>query len=95
MPNANKRTFLRHVLPLLLLLCQNGRRLPMELVLPTVFTITYWMGSLKPSLPTFSPSLLIVLFNVLVSQGLRPAIGAILKDVIQAETLAAVIMFVF
>ncbi|KAG5532575.1 hypothetical protein RHGRI_027014 [Rhododendron griersonianum] len=70
--------------------------LPMELVLPTIFTtIAYWMGGLKPSLVTFSLSLLIVLFNVLVSQGLGLALGAIVMDVKQAATLASVIMFVF
>ncbi|XP_058183900.1 ABC transporter G family member 21-like [Rhododendron vialii] len=70
--------------------------LPMELVLPTIFTtIAYWMGGLKPSLVTFSLSLLIVLFNVLVSQGLGLALGAIVMDAKQAATLASVIMFVF
>ncbi|KAH7840802.1 hypothetical protein Vadar_021826 [Vaccinium darrowii] len=70
--------------------------LPMELVLPTIFTtITYWMGGLKPSLLTFSLTLLIILFNVLVSQGLGLALGAILMDVKQATTLASVTMLVF
>ncbi|PON79412.1 ABC transporter-like [Parasponia andersonii] len=70
--------------------------LPMELVLPTVFvTVTYWMGGLRPSLITFVLTLLIVLFNVLVSQGLGLALGAILMDVKQATTLASVTMLVF
>ncbi|XP_022775828.1 ABC transporter G family member 21 [Durio zibethinus] len=70
--------------------------LPMELVLPTIFvTVTYWMGGLKPSLVTFVLTLLIVLFNVLVSQGLGLALGAILMDVKQATTLASVTMLVF
>lgn len=70
--------------------------LPMELVLPTIFVaITYWMGGLKPSLSTFSITLMIVLFNVLVSQGLGLALGAILMDVKQATTLASVTMLVF
>ncbi|KAJ4828341.1 ABC transporter G member 21 [Turnera subulata] len=70
--------------------------LPMELVLPTVFvTITYWMGGLKPSLTTFLLTLSIVLFNVLVAQGLGLALGAILMDVKQATTLASVTMLVF
>ncbi|KAL9324948.1 hypothetical protein ACSQ67_005593 [Phaseolus vulgaris] len=52
--------------------------LPMELVLPTIFvTISYWMGGLKPSLVTFVFTLLIMLFNVLVSQGIGLALGAI------------------
>ncbi|GAV73295.1 ABC_tran domain-containing protein/ABC2_membrane domain-containing protein [Cephalotus follicularis] len=70
--------------------------LPMELVLPTIFvTITYWMGGLKPSLITFALTLLIILYNVLVSQGLGLALGAILMDVKQATTLASVTMLVF
>lgn len=70
--------------------------LPMELVLPTIFvTVTYWMGGLKPSLITFVLTLSIVLFNVLVSQGLGLALGAILMDLKQATTLSSVIMLVF
>ncbi|KAK7309982.1 hypothetical protein RJT34_07156 [Clitoria ternatea] len=70
--------------------------LPMELVLPTTFvTISYWMGGLKPSLVTFVLTLLIMLFNVLVSQGIGLALGAILMDVKQATTLASVTMLVF
>ncbi|XP_044488294.1 ABC transporter G family member 21 [Mangifera indica] len=70
--------------------------LPMELVLPTIFvTVTYWMGGLKPSLITFLLTLFIILFNVLVSQGLGLALGAILMDVKQATTLASVTMLVF
>ncbi|KAG5088425.1 hypothetical protein GLYMA_01G091100v4 [Glycine max] len=70
--------------------------LPMEFVLPTIFvTISYWMGGLKPSLVTFVLTLLIMLFNVLVSQGIGLALGAILMDVKQATTLASVTMLVF
>lgn len=70
--------------------------LPMELVLPTVFvTVAYWMGGLKPSLLVYLLTLLIVLFNVLVSQGLGLALGAILMDVKQATTLSSVTMLVF
>lgn len=70
--------------------------LPMELVLPTIFvTISYWMGGLKPSLVTFVLTLLIMLFNVLVAQGIGLALGAILMDVKQATTLASVTMLVF
>ncbi|KAJ6689717.1 hypothetical protein OIU85_006071 [Salix viminalis] len=69
---------------------------PMELVMPTIFiAITYWMGGLKPSPITFVLTLLIILFNVLVSQGLGLALGAILMDVKQATTLASVTMLVF
>ncbi|OVA10192.1 ABC transporter-like [Macleaya cordata] len=70
--------------------------LPMELVLPTIFVaITYWMGGLKPSPINFILTLFIILFNVLVSQGLGLALGAILMDVKQATTLASVTMLVF
>ncbi|XP_010066762.2 ABC transporter G family member 21 [Eucalyptus grandis] len=70
--------------------------LPMELVLPTIFvTVTYWMGGLKPSLGTFVLTLLIILFNVLVSQGLGLALGAVLMDAKQGTTLASVTMLVF
>lgn len=70
--------------------------LPMELVLPTIFiTISYWMGGLNPSLVTFVLTLLIMLFNVLVSQGIGLALGAILMDVKQATSLASVTMLVF
>lgn len=70
--------------------------MPMELVLPTLFvTVTYWMGGLKPSLVTFVLTLLIILFNVLVSQGIGLALGAILMDVKQATTLASVTMLAF
>ncbi|GMI99959.1 ATP-binding cassette G21 [Hibiscus trionum] len=70
--------------------------LTMELVLPTIFvTVTYWIGGLKPSLITFVLTVLIVLLNVLVSQGLGLAMGAVLMDVKQATTLASVTMLVF
>ncbi|KAL3369837.1 hypothetical protein AABB24_007058 [Solanum stoloniferum] len=70
--------------------------LPMELVLPTIFvTVTYWMGGLKPKFVTFILTLLIILLNVLVSQGLGLALGAILMDVKQATTLSSVLMLVF
>ncbi|XP_051122381.1 ABC transporter G family member 21 [Andrographis paniculata] len=70
--------------------------LPMELVLPTIFvTITYWMGGLRPSFITFVLTLLIVLLNVLVAQGVGLALGAVLMDVKPATTLSSVVMLVF
>lgn len=70
--------------------------LPMELVLPTAFTvITYWMGGLKPTAMKFILTLLVILYNVLVSQGLGQALGAILMDVKQATTMASVTMLTF
>ncbi|KAL4347521.1 hypothetical protein GQ457_17G019470 [Hibiscus cannabinus] len=70
--------------------------LPLELALPIAFVfIIYWMGGLKPDPATFILSLLVVLYNVLVSQGLGLAIGAILMDIKQATTLASVTTLVF
>ncbi|KAL2904931.1 ABC transporter G family member 21 [Bienertia sinuspersici] len=70
--------------------------LAMELILPTIFvSITYCMGGLKPSPFTFLATLSIILYIVLVSQGLGLALGAILMDVKQATTLASVMMLVF
>ncbi|XP_068637090.1 ABC transporter G family member 21-like [Aristolochia californica] len=70
--------------------------LPMELVLPTIFTvITYWMGGLKATPSNFFLTLLVILYSVLVSQGLGLALGAILMDVKQATTLASVTMLTF
>lgn len=70
--------------------------LPLELALPTAFVlIIYWMGGLKPEPFTFILSLLVVLYNVLVSQSLGLAIGAILMDIKQATTLASVTTLVF
>ncbi|VFQ66451.1 unnamed protein product [Cuscuta campestris] len=70
--------------------------LPLELALPTAFTfILYWMGGLKAEPVTFTLSLLIVLFSVLVAQSLGLAFGAILMDVKQATTLASVTSLVF
>lgn len=70
--------------------------LPMELILPTIFvTITYWMGGLKPSLTTFLMTLMVVLYNVLVAQGVGLALGAILMDAKKAATLSSVLMLVF
>ncbi|KAG1342739.1 ABC transporter G family member 14 [Cocos nucifera] len=70
--------------------------LPMELILPTAFmVISYWMGGLKPSPREFLLTLGVILLNVLVSQGLGLAIGAILMDVRQASTLASVTTLAF
>ncbi|KAM7250094.1 hypothetical protein ACFE04_021977 [Oxalis oulophora] len=70
--------------------------LPLELALPTAFVfIIYWMGGLKPDPAAFILSLLVVLYNVLVSQSLGLAIGAILMEVKQATTLASVTTLVF
>ncbi|KAK1403072.1 ATP-binding cassette 14 [Heracleum sosnowskyi] len=70
--------------------------LPLELALPTAFTlIVYWMGGLKPDPFAFILSLLVVLYSVLVAQSLGLAFGALLMDVKQATTLASVTTLVF
>lgn len=70
--------------------------LPMELVLPTGFVIiTYWMAGLKPTAGHFLHTLFVVLYSVLVSQGLGLAIGAMVMDQKSATTLGSVIMLTF
>lgn len=77
-------------------LARTAGDLPMELSLPTAFTIIiYWMGGLKPDPSTFLLSLLVVLYTVLISQSLGLAIGAILMDIKQSTTLASVTTLVF
>ncbi|XP_028805774.1 ABC transporter G family member 25 [Neltuma alba] len=70
--------------------------LPMELLLPFIFlTVTYWMSGLRPDLWAFLLTLLVVLFYVLVSQGLGLFLGAAIMDAKQASTVAAVVMLGF
>lgn len=70
--------------------------LPMELVLPTIFLfITYWMAGLKPNVLNFLYTLFTLLLNVLVSQGLGLAIGAIVIDQKSASTLGSIILLAF
>ncbi|XP_020203279.1 ABC transporter G family member 9 [Cajanus cajan] len=70
--------------------------LPMELVLPTIFLfICYWMAGLRANALSFLYTLLTLLFNVLVSQGLGLALGASVMDQKAATTLASVIMLCF
>ncbi|KAH7685380.1 Sulfate-transporting ATPase protein [Dioscorea alata] len=70
--------------------------LPMELLLPTVFTIVaYWMTGLRPDLETFVLTLIVILGYVLVAQGLGLALGAIIMDAKQASTMITVIMLAF
>ncbi|GKV42495.1 hypothetical protein SLEP1_g49891 [Rubroshorea leprosula] len=72
------------------------RDLPMELVLPTIFvTITYWMAGFKPTALHFLYTLSVLLYNVLVSQGLGLAIGAMVMDQKSATILGSVIMLSF
>ncbi|GMP65718.1 hypothetical protein CsSME_00026398 [Camellia sinensis var. sinensis] len=70
--------------------------LPMGLVLPTVFlTIIYWMAGLKPTVLNFCKTLFVLLYSVLVSQGLGLALGAIVMHQKSAATLGGVIMLSF
>ncbi|KAM7250818.1 hypothetical protein ACFE04_022701 [Oxalis oulophora] len=70
--------------------------LPMELILPTFFIITtYWMAGLKHSVINFILTLLVILLNVLVSQGLGLALGALVMDLESATVLGSVIMLSF
>ncbi|KAJ1386446.1 ABC-2 type transporter [Sesbania bispinosa] len=70
--------------------------LPMELVLPTIFLlITYWMAGLKTNIVNFLYTLLSLLLNVLVAQGLGLALGAVVLNQKSATTLASVIMLCF
>lgn len=70
--------------------------LPLEFTLPTLFvTITYWMAGLKDTPINFFHTLFVVLFNVLVAQGLGLAIGAVVMDQKSATTLGSVIIFTF
>ncbi|CAH2040950.1 unnamed protein product, partial [Thlaspi arvense] len=70
--------------------------LPMELILPTVFIIiTYWMAGLKHTALNFLYTLFVLLFNVLVCQGMGLAIGALVMDQKSAVTLGSVIMLAF
>ncbi|KAK6158566.1 hypothetical protein DH2020_005880 [Rehmannia glutinosa] len=94
--NANQGEVIGHVPPSSYFLARTAGDLPLELALPTAFTIIfYWMGGLRPDPATFILSLLIVLFSVLVSQSLGLAYGALLMDVKQAATLASVTTMVF
>ncbi|GAB2234186.1 hypothetical protein Drorol1_Dr00003425 [Drosera rotundifolia] len=70
--------------------------LPMELILATAFvTVMYWMAGLKPSPVAFLLTVLTILYNVLLSQSLGLALGAIVMDERQASTLASVLMLLF
>ncbi|KAG8386289.1 hypothetical protein BUALT_Bualt03G0133600 [Buddleja alternifolia] len=70
--------------------------LPMVLVLPTTyFIITYWMAGLKATASAFLLGLLANLYNVLSSQGLGLAIGAVVMDQKSVSVLGSVIVLVF
>ncbi|RZC51273.1 hypothetical protein C5167_019692 [Papaver somniferum] len=62
-------------------IARNVADLPMELALPSIFvTITYWMAGFKPTVGSFLMTLVVMLYNVLVSQGLGLAIGSVIMN---------------
>ncbi|KAE8733605.1 ABC transporter G family member 21 [Hibiscus syriacus] len=70
--------------------------LPMELILPTSFiTIAYWMSGLKPTALNFLHTLSVLLYGVLVSQGVGLAIGSVLMDLKKAAILCSVLVLIF
>ncbi|XP_030522503.1 ABC transporter G family member 9 [Rhodamnia argentea] len=70
--------------------------LPMELILPSAFVIiTYWMAGMKPTLANFLCTLFVLLYSVLVAQGLGLAIGATVMDQQSATILGSVLMLAF
>jgi len=70
--------------------------LPMELILPTIYIIIiYFMTGLKPNVVNFLYTLFSLLLNVIVSQGLGLAIGAIIMEQKSAITLGSIILLSF
>ncbi|KAG8088844.1 hypothetical protein GUJ93_ZPchr0011g28178 [Zizania palustris] len=70
--------------------------LPMELALPTAFTvIVYLMAGLNPSPVAFALTLTVILSYVLVAEGLGLAVGAVMMDAKRASTLVTVIMLAY
>lgn len=70
--------------------------LPLELVLPTIFVvITYLMAGLKPTVGHFLSTLFVLLYSVLVAQGLGLAVGALVMDQKAATTFGSVLMLSF
>ncbi|RZC52613.1 hypothetical protein C5167_021035 [Papaver somniferum] len=70
--------------------------LPIELALPTMFTIiTYFMGGLKGTASNFFKTLFSLLYSVLVSQGMGLAIGAAIMDLRSAITFASILVQMF
>ncbi|KAF8730999.1 hypothetical protein HU200_016879 [Digitaria exilis] len=70
--------------------------LPMELALPTAFTvIVYLMAGLNPSPSAFALTLVVILSYVLVAEGLGLAVGAVMMDAKRASTLVTVIMLAY
>jgi hypothetical protein len=70
--------------------------LPMELALPTAFTVVvYLMAALNPSPAAFALTLAVILAYVLVAEGLGLAVGAAMMDAKRASTLVTVVMLAY
>ncbi|KAK3119460.1 hypothetical protein QOZ80_9AG0670860 [Eleusine coracana subsp. coracana] len=70
--------------------------LPMELALPTAFTlVVYLMAGLNPHPTAFALTLAVILGYVLVAEGLGLAVGAVMMDAKRASTLVTVIMLAY
>lgn len=70
--------------------------LPVELILPTIYLIIiYFMTGLKLNVINFLYTLFSLLLDVLVSQGLGLAIGAIIMETKSAITLGSIILLSF
>lgn len=77
-------------------LARTAGDLPMELALPTAFTVVvYLMAALNPSPVAFALTLAVVLAYVLVAGGLGLAVGALMMDAKRASTLVTVIMLAY
>ncbi|KAI3940722.1 hypothetical protein MKW98_030041 [Papaver atlanticum] len=77
-------------------MARSASDLPMELALPFGFIIiTYWMAGLKPTAFHFFKTLIVVLYTVLVSNGVGLAIGAMVMNLRSATIMAAVIVNAF
>ncbi|KAL6007783.1 hypothetical protein ACLOJK_033285 [Asimina triloba] len=70
--------------------------LPMELILPSAFIgVCYWMAGLRPDAGAFLLTWIVLLWYVLVAQGLGLALGAAIMDAKQASTVVTVTMLAF
>ncbi|RZC51269.1 hypothetical protein C5167_019691 [Papaver somniferum] len=77
-------------------IARNVTDLPMELALPIIFVIiTYWMVGLKPTVRSFSVTLFVILYNVLVSQGLGLAIGSAIMNPVIGSAFGGIVSQAF
>ncbi|KAK4492634.1 hypothetical protein RD792_003452 [Penstemon davidsonii] len=70
--------------------------LPMDLVLPTIFSIiTYWMAGLNPTPESFFSGLFVLLYSMLCSKGLGLAIGAMIVNMESTTAFGTVFTLTF